>query len=237
MPACGCGNRTSTTARRGMASPDMFGRSWLLVPRPLPGRTLLCHREMDVVDPRSREFIVLPEPRELRLIPHWLLAAIGSPVDIWLSAKNARALFAAGNVLGHEGAAVEAHAVVDVRLPADGLLLDRFPADKEVEGRFAFEDRYESLLQLQRRGQAVVGAAFAAFYAILLPCDPFAEIAVGQRFQQPSASAVALGQLVVINQRMKAIAFAAVPDVPDEGPLMEQLAVLLEELIAQPVVE
>lgn len=36
---------------------------------------------------------------------------------------------------------------------------------------------------------------------------------------------------------MEAIAFAAVPDVPDERAVMKQLAMFLEELIAQPIIE
>ena len=35
---------------------------------------------------------------------------------------------------------------------------------------------------------------------------------------------------------MEAVA-AAIPDMPDEGPLMKERAVLLEETVAQPVVE
>ena len=51
------------------------------------------------------------------------------------------------------------------------------------------------------------------------------------------ALAVAFGQHVVVDQRMEAVTPTPVPDVPDERTVMEQLAVLLEELIAQPIVE
>jgi hypothetical protein len=43
-------------------------------------------------------------------------------------------------------------------------------------------------------------------------------------------------EFVVIDQGMEAV-FAAVPEVPDERALVEQVAVLLEEFVAQPVVE
>jgi hypothetical protein len=35
-----------------------------------------------------------------------------------------------------EGADVEADVVVEIRVPADGLIPERFPADEEVVGRF-----------------------------------------------------------------------------------------------------
>ena len=40
-------------------------------------------------------------------------------------------------------------------------------------------------------------------------------------------------QLVVVDQRAKAV-FLAVPDMPDEGAMLEALGVLLKELLAQP---
>ena len=42
---------------------------------------------------------------------------------------------------------------------------------------------------------------------------------------------------MVVDQGVEAVALAAVPDVPDERPVVEQLAVLLEEAVAEPVVE
>ena len=62
--------------------------------------------------------------------------------------------------------------VVDVRLPVDGLILERLPADEEVEGRFAFEDCDQALLQFQRRRQAILCTALVALDAILLTADP-----------------------------------------------------------------
>ena len=41
-------------------------------------------------------------------------------------------------------------------------------------------------------------------------------------------------ELVIVDQGVEAI-LAAVPEVPEEGALMEQVAMLLEEVVAQPV--
>ena len=111
------------------------------------------------------------------------------------------------------------------------------PPDEEVERGLAIEDGDEPLLQFQRRGQAVFGAALAAFHAVPLPGDPVAQVAVGQGFQKTAASAVVLRQLVIVDQGVETVAFAAVPDMPDERTMMDQLAVLFEEAVAQPVVE
>ena len=58
-------------------------------------------------------------------------------------------------------------------------------------------------------------------------------MAVGQRLQRAAALAVRTGEAVVVHQRVEPVE-AAVPDVPDEGALVEKLAVLLEETVAQP---
>src|SRR5680860_18940 len=236
-PAYGYGSRTSTSASLDRANLVAFDQSSLFAFRLHATRAFLGDCEMHVVNSLAGELAVVPEPGELRLFAHRFLAAVFFPVDVWLYTKYARALLAAWDVLSHEGTDVQSHTVVDVRFPADGLLLDRFPADENVERRFAFEDGHEPLLQLQCRGQAILGTAFAAFYAIPLPCDPVAEITIGECFEEPAPFAVAFGQPVITNQRVKAIALAAIPDVPDKWPMMEQLAVLVEELIAQPLIE
>ena len=51
-----------------------------------------------------------------------------------------------------------------------------------------------------------------------------------------ASSAALLGELVVADQRVETVP-PAVVDVPDEGAVVEQLAVLLEEAVAQIVVE
>jgi hypothetical protein len=54
--------------------------------------------------------------------------------------------------------------------------VQRLPAEKDVEGGLASEDRFQLLLQFQRRGQPVFRAPFAALHAVALPCDSFAEV-------------------------------------------------------------
>ena len=85
-------------------------------------------------------------------------------------------------------------------------------------------------------GEPCVGALDAGLLVGALAIDPVAEIGVDQLLQRAPAFAVRRGEAVVVDQRMEAVA-PAVPDVPDEGALVEQLAMLLEEAVAQPVVE
>ena len=61
-------------------------------------------------------------------------------------------------------------------------------------------------------------------------------MAVGQGLQRAAALAVRTDEAVVANQRVEPVA-AAVPDVPDEGALVEKPAVLLEETVAQPFLD
>ena len=85
-------------------------------------------------------------------------------------------------------------------------------------------------------GEARVRAFEAGSLVSALAVDPVAEIGVDQLLQRPPAFAVRCSEAVVVDQRMEAVA-SPVPDVPDEGSLVEQLTVLLEEAVAQPVVE
>ena len=45
-----------------------------------------------------------------------------------------------------------------------------------------------------------------------------------------------MGELVIIHQRAETV-LEPVPDVPDEGAMMEERAMLLEESVAQPVLQ
>ena len=84
-------------------------------------------------------------------------------------------------------------------------------------------------LQLQRRRQTSLGARHLVAHRGALPLDPvLTEIRVGQLLQRLAV------EPVVVHQRREPVALA-VPDMPDERPVPEQRAVLLEELVAQPV--
>ena len=93
-----------------------------------------------------------------------------------------------------------------------------------------------SLLQMFGGGEPRIRAFDAGLLIGALAIDPVAEIGVDQLLQRPPAFAVRRGEAVVVDQRMEAVA-PPVPDVPDERTLMEQLAMLLEEPVAQPVIE
>ena len=160
-------------------------------------------------------------------------AGLGASVFVFESERNgaedARALFA--DIAGkEEGADVLADAVVEVGVPALGLVFERFPADKDVERGLAFEDGGEFGLEGSGRAEALGGTGFIGLGVVRLLLDPVAEIAVGQLLQGRVV------EPVVVDQGMEAIG-AAVPEVPDEGAVVEELGVLLEELVAQPVFE
>src|SRR3954453_7441882 len=80
-------------------------------------------------------------------------------------------------------------------------------------------------------------AAFDAGRLIgALTVDPVSEIGIDQLLKRPPAFAVRRGEAVIVDQSMEAVA-PPVPDVPDERALLEELTMLGEEAVAQPVVE
>ena len=87
-----------------------------------------------------------------------------------------------------------------------------------------------------RRGEPAVRALDVLVPVGLLARDPVSEMAVGQRLERAATLAVRTGEAVVVHQRVETVA-AAIPDVPDEGTLVEELAVLLEETVAQPCLD
>ena len=85
-------------------------------------------------------------------------------------------------------------------------------------------------------GEPSVGAFGFLLYLRVLAVDPVAETGIDQLLQRVPTLAVGPSEAVVVHQRVEPVS-AAVPDVPDKGPVMEQLQVLGEELVAEPVVE
>src|SRR5487761_1165515 len=85
-------------------------------------------------------------------------------------------------------------------------------------------------------GEARVCAFDAGLPIGVQAIDPVPEIGVDQLFQRPPAFAVRSSEAVVVDQRVETIT-PPVPDMPYEWPLLEQLAMLREETITQPVVE
>src|SRR5690606_12895739 len=178
-----------------------------------------------VINPRAHAFSIL-QPQFIPGRGLYILATILFPVDVGFPAQDACIFL--GDVAGfEEGADVEADAVVEVGGPADGLFGQGLPAYENVVGLFAFEDGFQLFLQGFGCCEAFLCSVFTVGQASLLGTDPVAQVGVDQAFQ------AGLVELVVVNQYAEAV-FEAVPDVPDKGPVLEQLAVLLEELVAQP---
>ena len=145
-------------------------------------------------------------------------------------ARRLPAPFCPRDVLGEEGPDVHPHAVVNVGVPADGLFGERLPADEDVVRWLAFEDELETALQLFSGLKAGIAAGFAGFHGGLLAANPITEVGVGELLQ------IGVGELVIVHQRAEP-ALVAVPDVPDEGTVVEDCAMLLEEFVTQPLLQ
>ncbi len=111
--------------------------------------------------------------------------------------------------------------------------MERFPANEEVEGELAFEDPLQLLLEVHGVCEAVVGPGHAVALFSPLEPDPVVQVGVGERFEGASALPVGTRKPMIVDEGMESVQ-APVPDVPDEGAVMEQLAVLGEELVAKP---
>ena len=83
---------------------------------------------MMVVDALAVEFV---EPRGAFDV--FATVFVPGDVEFWL-------FVVAQDFGGHEGADVQAHAVIEVGVPADGLLGQGFPANEDVVGGFAFQN-------------------------------------------------------------------------------------------------
>src|SRR5207249_691497 len=115
--------------------------------------------------------------------------------------------------------------VIQVRLPANRLLLHRLPPHEDVVGRLALKNEFELVLQLTSGQEPGLSSTLVSRQAVFLAFNPVTEVRVGESLQLPTI------KLMVVDQRRESVA-AAIPDVPDERTLMEQLAVLIEETIA-----
>lgn len=129
-----------------------------------------------------------------------------------------------------EGADVLADAVVEVGVPALGLLLYGLPADENVERGFAFENGGQFGLKDAGSSKALGSSRLIGLGVVGLLLDPVAEVAVGELLQSRVVEAV------VVDQGVEAIG-TAVPQVPDKRAVMEEFGVLLEKLVAKPVFE
>ena len=151
----------------------------------------------------GRWFGFRPEPGVVGPVALGFPATILVPFDVGFGAQQAGA-FLADIPRQQERADVESNAVVEIGLPAERLFVQRFPADEQVVGRFAFEDVGQFGLQKPGHAEAFGGAGFVGFGVFLLLAYPVAEVAVGQRLQGGVVEAV------IVDQDVKAI-LAAVP--------------------------
>ncbi len=127
---------------------------------------------------------------------------------------------------------VEAHAVVDVRLPSYRLLVQRLPAHEDVVWRLARNDFGELVAEMLGRGKAIFSRRVVRDDAAEIT-DPLAEIGVAQLLQHAAAFAIRGAEPVIVHQGGEA-ALRAIPDVPDERGLVEQSAMALEEAVGEP---
>ena len=157
--------------------------------------------------------------QELLLIPRGFLPTILFPLNFDSLPED---------VSIREWTDVHPHAVVDVGVPANGLLGKWLPAGEEVVGRFAFENKLEAALQLLGVLERDVSSRLASVHCGLLTANPISEVGIGQLFQ------IGVGELVIVDQRAKP-ALVAVPDLPDEGAMLEERTVLIEKLVSKPI--
>lgn len=118
-----------------------------------------------------------------------------------------------------------------VGLPAHGLAVERSPTDEDVARQFTDKDALQLLLEVQGGLEPSIGTGRT--FALLCPLaqDPVVQLGVGDGFEGTLAIAIGAGEAVVVDKGVEAIR-APVPDVPDEGSVVEGLAVLLEEAVA-----
>ena len=116
-------------------------------------------------------------------------------MEIRFGAQKAGAPFSAGDVNRHERPDIKTDPVVDIRLPADRLLGEGLPADKDIVRLLPFKDGLEVPLQFDGRSQPVFGSAFTALDAVALASDPVTEVAVGQGLQEPASFAAIAASL------------------------------------------
>src|SRR5208337_149976 len=128
---------------------------------------------------------------------------------------------------------IDANAVVDVRLPADRLAIERLPTHEYVVGRLALHNPRQFVAKVLGRNQTLFGARLAGSGSPALRADPFAEIAVAKLLEAAAAGAGFLAKAMIIDERRESAAHA-IPDVPDERRLVEQPAMAVEELVRQP---
>src|SRR5205823_3175906 len=110
----------------------------------------------------------------------------------------------------------------------DRLLMQLLPPDVDVERLLASQNPLKLALQLKRCSQPRLSSSHLIPNARPLPLYPvLPKVGVRQLLERLSSEAV------IVDERREAVTLA-VPDMPDEWPVLEQPAVLPEEVVAQP---
>src|SRR5690606_688957 len=223
------GLRPNAARPQVSASADRISTSAFLCMRTsfgsLPCGALLGQGQMVIIDTVAHLAAVL----QAKLVPGrggYIAAAVFIPFDLGPVAQYAGP-FLSDIRDRKEGADVEAHTVVEIGVPADGLLLDGLPAHEDVVGGLANKDQLQALFQPFSCSEFFLRTVHAVVGVTLLTADPVSQVGVDQRFQR------FVIELVIVDQGSKAIA-QAVPDVPDKWTMTKQRTVLDEEFVAQP---
>jgi hypothetical protein len=110
------------------------------------------------------------------------------------------------------------HAIVNVRLPADGLQVQRLPTDEDVVRRLALQYLFKLVLQVFGGCKPAIGAIDSGGHIGTLTGSPVPQRGVDQLFQRLAALAIRCSQLVVVHQRMETI-LAPIPNMPHKRSL------------------
>ena len=90
-------------------------------------------------------------------------------------------------------------------------------------------------LKIESSGKAIIGTIDTFGLIELLAINPVSQVGEGELIQGFATLAMGCCQLVIVHQSAETIGIA-IPDLPDEGTAVEQLAVLAEEGTSQPSV-
>ena len=161
---------------------------------------------------------VIPEPGEFQFGSQVsrFLAPILRPLDIRLPSQDAGAFLPPLRISAFmNGANIEPHTIVNVGVPTDRLVVERFPPDENVKGWLSSEDLLELILKSQRCSKEAICTFLAILLVRSLPVDPATQVRVGNGFQRPPSFTAGTGQLMSVHETVESI-LVAVPDMPDE---------------------
>src|ERR1700689_5833967 len=99
----------------------------------------------------------LLEPGKLLRVTSRLFSAIFAVLDIWGHPQNSWPVGAIQTCFRNPRAYVHAHAVVQIRVPTKGLLLESLPAYEHVVRFLPFENLLQLALQMLGSGKPAVG--------------------------------------------------------------------------------